>query len=472
MKSYDAVVVGSGPNGLAAAIVLAQRGLSVQVREANSTIGGGARSAELTLPAFVHDICSAVHPLGVGSPFFQTLPLAEHGLEWIHPTAPLAHPLDDQPACLLERSIEETAATISPDGRAYESLVAPLVRSWEALSSEILGPLHLPRHPLLMARFGLSALRSASAVANQRFRGPRAKALLAGLAAHSILPLNRSASAAIGLVLALAGHAVGWPIPRGGAQKISDALADYLRSLGGEIVTDAPVRSAKDLPPARAVLFDLTPRQVLRIAADELPGGYRRKLQAFRYGPGIFKLDWALTAPIPWSAPECLRAATVHVGGTLEQIAESESAAWEGKHAGNPFVLLAQPTLFDPSRAPAGSHTAWAYCHVPHGSTKDMTLPIEKQVERFAPGFRDLVAGRCSMTSHDVERHNANNVGGDIGGGANLLGQLLARPILSLNPYRIPRKGWYLCSSSTPPGGGVHGMCGYHAARAALRDIL
>jgi phytoene dehydrogenase-like protein len=472
MKTWDAVVVGSGPNGLAAAIVLAQRGLSVQVREANSTIGGGARSAELTLPGFVHDICSAVHPLGLGSPFFQALPLAEHGLEWIHPMAPLAHPLDGEPACLLHRSIEDTAATIAPDGSAYESLVGPLARSWRELSGEILAPLHFPRHPLKMARFGMAGLRSASAVANQRFRGPRAKALFAGLAAHSILPMTQSASAAIGLVLAMAGHAVGWPIPRGGAQRISDSLAAYFRSLGGEITTDTPVRSAKDLPPARIVLFDVTPRQLLRIAADELPIGYRRKLQSFRYGPGIFKLDWALSGVIRWSAPECQQAATVHVGGTLEEIAASETAAWEGRHAEKPFVLLAQASLFDPSRAPAGSHTAWAYCHVPHGSTKDMTQAIENQVERFAPGFRDLIIGRSAMTSRDVERHNSNNIGGDIGGGANVLGQLLARPVLSLNPYRIPRQGWYLCSSSTPPGGGVHGMCGYHAAQAALRDVL
>jgi phytoene dehydrogenase-like protein len=472
LRSYDAIIVGSGPNGLAAAIVLARAGRSVLVREANENIGGGARSAELTLPGFVHDVCSAVHPLAAGSPFFRTLPLREHGLEFIYPPAPLAHPLDDGTAILLERSVEGTSETLDePDAASYRKLMHPLVSSWSLLESELLGPIHLPRHPLALARFGLRALRSARGLAESWFEGTRARALFAGLAAHSMLPLERIPSAAFALVLGITGHAVGWPVTRGGAQKITDALASYLRSLGGEMVTGARVESLDDLPPARVILCDVTPRQFLRIAGHRLPEGYKRKLERYVYGPAAYKIDWALDGPIPWKAKECARAATVHLGGTFEEIAASERAPWEGKHAERPFVLLAQPSLFDPTRAPAGKHTVWAYCHVPNGSSFEMTERIERQIERFAPGFRMRVLARSVMPPAELERKNTNLVGGDINGGAQTLRQLFTRPVLRLNPYSTPTKGLYICSSSTPPGGGVHGMCGYMAARAALNDF-
>lgn len=467
---YDAIVVGAGPNGLAAAIELARAHRSVLVREAAETIGGGARSAELTLPGFLHDICSAVHPLAAGSPFFRTLPLHEHGLEWIQPPLPLAHPLDDGTAVILSRSLEETAGTLDEDGRAYRHLLGPFVSHWPQLEPALLGPLlRLPRSPLTVARFGLSGIRPAARLARHAFEGERARALFAGLAAHSILPLERAGSAAFGLILAAVGHAVGWPSPRGGSQRISDALASYFRSLGGEIETGAPVASLDELPRARVVLCDVTPRQLAHLGAGRLPARYARRLERYRYGPGAFKVDWALDAPIPWTAPECRRAGTIHLGGTLDEIAHSEQAAWRGDHVDRPFVLLTQPSLFDDTRAPSGKQTAWAYCHVPNASIFDMTDRIEEQIERFAPGFRDLVLERSVMSPADLERHNPNLVGGDIAGGAQDLGQLLARPALRLNPYSTPARGLYLCSSSTPPGAGVHGMCGYHAARAALR---
>ncbi len=469
-RSYDAVVIGAGPNGLAAAIRLAQAGLSVLVVEAEDQIGGGARSSELTLPGFVHDVCSAVHPLAKGSPFFRTLPLESHGLEWIEPSAPLAHPLDDGTAVLLERSIERTTETLGGDAAAYRKLMTPLVRDWERLDAELLAPLHIPKHPFALARFGLRGLRSARRLAESRFKRREARALFAGLAAHSAVPLERMATSAFGLVLGMTGHAVGWVFPRGGAGRIADALASYLRSLGGEIVTGWRVESLDELPRARLVLCDLTTRGLLRIAEDKLPSAYRRRLERYRYGPAVFKVDWALDAPVPWKAEACLRAGTVHLGGTLEEIAVAEQAAWKGEHAGRPFVLVAQPSLFDETRAPVGKHTLWAYCHVPLGSNFDMTGRIEAQIERFAPGFRDLVLARHVMPPGALERHNANLVGGDINGGAQDIRQLFTRPVLRLNPYSTPIKGLYLCSSSTPPGGGVHGMCGYHAAQAALRD--
>jgi phytoene dehydrogenase-like protein len=466
---YDAVVVGSGPNGLAAAITLARAGFSVLVREAAATPGGGASSEPLTLPGFVHDVCSAVHPLGVASPFFRRLPLAAHGLAWIQPPAAVAHPFDDGTAALLERSTARTGQWLGPDAAAYRALMDPLVARWEELYSEVLGPLHLPRHPILLARFGLRALLPTTWLVKRLFRGARARALFAGVAAHATLPLGQPPSAAFGLVLGVAGHAVGWPVARGGSGRIAGALVSYLRSLGGEVVTDAPVGSLDDLPPARAVLLDLTPRQVLRIAGPRLPRAYCRQLQRFQYGLGTFKLDWALAGPVPWRAPDCARAATVHLGGTIEEIEAERAASWAGRPPERPFVLLVQPSLFDPSRAPDGKQTAWAYCHVPNGSPADMTEQIEAQVERFAPGFRDRIIARHAMGPAALERHNANLVGGDISGGEETLRQLFFRPALRPVPYATPLRGLFICSSSTPPGGGVHGMCGHHAARAAMK---
>ncbi len=469
-RSYDAIVIGSGPNGLASAIELARAGRSVIVYEAEETIGGGARSAELTLPGFVHDICSAVHPLAVASPFFRTLPLAAYGLEWIHPPAPLAHPFDDGTVAMLEKSIDQTSETLGGDSEAYRKLMRPLAASWGLLESALLGPVRWPRHPVALARFGIRGLRSARGLSEHLFKGERARALFAGLAAHSMLPLEQMVTAAFGLVLGITGHQVGWPVPRGGSQRIADALASYLRSLGGEIVTGARVESVEELPPSRAVLCDVTPRQLLRLAGQRLPDGYRRKLARYRYGPAAFKIDWALDGPIPWKAADCARAATVHLGGTLDEVAASERAPSKGEHAEKPFVLLAQPSLFDPTRAPAGKHTAWAYCHVPNGSTFDMTERIENQIERYAPGFRGRVLARKVTTPAGLERHNANLVGGDINGGAQDIRQLFLRHGLRI--YSTPAKGLYICSSSTPPGGGVHGMCGHFAARAALRSAL
>ncbi len=464
----DAVVVGSGPNGLAAAITLAAAGRSVRVIEADLSVGGGARSADLTLPGFVSDICSTSYPLAGSSPFFEHQPFEKHGLRWLHPAAPLAHPFDDGTAVVLERSIQATAQQLGPDERAYIRLMKPLAAHWNELAKQILGPLRPPRHPLVLARFGLEAMRSGRGLAEAWFKGERARALVAGLAAHSVLPLEQSPTAAFALVMGGAAHAVGWPFASGGAQRITDALVSLLRSMGGEIVTGTRIQAIEELPPARVVLFDVTPRQFLNIARDRLPRAYRRALEGFRYGPGVFKMDWALDAPIPWRAHECLRAGIVHVGGKLEEIAASERAAWEDKVAERPFVILAQPTLFDPSRAPAGKHVAWAYCHVPNGSTEDMTARIETQIERFAPGFRDRILARHVMPPAELERHNANYVGGDIGGGAMVLRQLFTRPSLQVNPYSTPLRGTFLCSASTPPGGGVHGMCGYYAAKAAF----
>jgi len=470
MKTRSCVVVGSGPNGLAAAITLAREGHRVTVFEAEDTIGGGTRSAELTLPGFVHDLCSAIHPTGVASPFFRSLPLEKFGLEWIHPAAPLAHPLDDGDAVMLYRSIDETVAGLARDGPAYRRLFAPLVSRCDPLLDAMLAPLIPPRHPLLLARFGWHGMRSVRAIAHAEFRDAPARALFAGMGAHSIIPLEAPFSASFALVLGMLGHAYGWPFPRGGSQAIADAMAGYLRSLGGEIVTSHRVRTPADLPAAGAVLFDITPRQLLDIAGDRLSPGYRRQLERFRYGPAAFKLDWALDGPIPWRASGCALAATVHLGGTLEEIAASERAATHGSAAEAPFIILAQPSLFDPSRAPPGKHTAWAYCHVPNGSVVNMTDRIEGQVERFAPGFRARILERHVMGPAEIERHNANYIGGDIVGGSNDAWQILARPVPRLNPYATSVKGWYLCSASTPPGGGVHGMAGYHAARTLLRS--
>jgi phytoene dehydrogenase-like protein len=464
----DAIVVGAGPNGLAAAIVLAQSGLSVRVLEAADTVGGGARSAELTLPGFVHDVCSAIHPLGVASPFFRTLPLVEHGLEWIEPPAALAHPFDDGTAVVLERSPDAAVSGLGEDEARWQRLFAPLARDAEPLLEDVLAPLHLPAHPLLLARFGARATLPATALARLSFRGAKARGVFAGLAAHSMLRLERPPSAAFGLMLGLLAHSVGWPLPRGGSQRLADALASYLRSLGSEIETGRRVDSLAELGDTRPVLLDVTPRGLLALAGDRLPTRYRRRLERYRYGPGVFKLDWALDGPIPWRAEECARAATVHLGATLEEITVSEAAAVRGEVTERPYVLLAQQSLFDRTRAPAGGHTAWAYCHVPNGSAVDMTERIEAQVERFAPGFRDRILARSALGPADLERYNENYVGGDINGGAAILSQLFTRPVARLSPYTTPLPGVLLCSSSTPPGGGVHGMSGYHAARAAL----
>ena len=466
-KQYDAIVVGAGPNGLAAAIELARNGKRVCVYEANDVIGGGARSKALTLPGFIHDTCSAVHPLGVGSPFFKTLPLKSHGLEFIFPAAALAHPFDDGSALLLHQSIEKTSQQLGADAHAYTRLFEPLVRDWEMLAPELLGPLRFPSHPFAMTRFGLNGIRAAAGFVNSRFKEDRTRTFFAGVVAHSCLSLDRVGTTAFGLVLLTLGHAVGWPIPRGGAQKVSDALARYLKELGGEIITSSRVESIADLPPSRCVLFDVTPRQLVRIAGERFPKSFSAKLSEYRYGPAAFKLDWALDGPVPWRAAECTQAATVHLGGSFAEIEASEAAVWEGKVTDRPYVLCAQPSLFDSSRAPEGKHTLWAYCHVPNGSEIDMTEAIENQVERFAPGFRARILARASTSPAQFENNNANLVGGDINGGAATITQLFARP--TLRTYSTPLDGVYLCSSSTPPGGGVHGMCGYHAARRALR---
>ena len=473
-SSYDAVVVGAGPNGLAAAITLARAGHSVVLFEAKESIGGGSRSMELTLPGFVHDVCSAIHPLGLGSAFFRTLPLERYGVEWIHPPAPLAHPLDDGNVALLERSIEATGATLGRDARAYEKLMTPMVAHWERITSAFLGPLRpqpLLAHPFSLASFGLKALRSIDGLAESRFKGQAARAMFGGMSAHSMLPFDHATGAAAGLLLGLLGHAVGWPLARGGSQAIVDAMAAYLRSLGGEIVTGIEVKSLDMLPSSRVALCDVTPRQLLRIAGERLPNSYQRKLRSFRYGPGVFKLDLALDGPIPWKSQECLRAATVHLGGTLPEIAAGEASVWRGEHPERPFVLLAQPSLFDETRAPAGKQTVWAYCHVPAGSTFDMTGRIESQIERFAPGFRDRVLARHTFSAAQMEVYNANYVGGDINGGVQDLWQMFTRPTIQVNPYATPLDNVFLCSSSTPPGGGVHGLCGYYAARAALSKL-
>lgn len=467
---YDAVVVGAGQNGLAAAVTLAESGRSVLVLEGESVIGGGARSEEVTLPGFIHDICSTVHPLGITSPAFKRMPLEAHGLEWVQSPAAVAHPLDGGRAAIMERSVRATAALLGRDGPAYRALFESLTARWDDLAPELLQPLiHLPRHPLLLARFGLPALLPASVLARAAFRDEPARALFAGLAAHATLPLDSIPTASFGMVLALAGHAVGWPIARGGSQQIVAALASYLRSLGGAIVTDAYVSDLADLPPARATLLDVTPAQFLRIAGKQLPDGYRRQLSRYKYGLGTFKVDWALDGPVPWQAPECRRAATVHLGGTLEEIAAARRGEVAGQPAERPLVLFVQPTLFDPSRAPAGKHVAWGYCHVPLHSTFDMTARIEAQVERFAPGFRERIIARHTYNSVELERHNPNLFGGDIGGGETTLGQLVFRPTPSFSPYATPLPNVFLCSAATPPGGGVHGMGGYNAARTALR---
>jgi phytoene dehydrogenase-like protein len=471
--AVDAIVVGAGPNGLAAAITLARAGRSVRVYEAASEAGGGTRTAELTLPGFRHDVCSTVMSLTAVSPFFKSVDLAAHGVELVHSDAPLAHPLDDGRAVVLERSVGATSDGLGgTDGRAWQRLFGPLVRDASKLGPEILRPIvHVPRHPLALARFGLPGLRSAEGLARGRFEGEAARALFAGIAAHSMLSLDRPLSASFGLVLATFAHAVGWPVVRGGAAAVSSALVAELESAGGEVVTGHRVDALADLPPARAVLVDVTPRQLVVIAGDRLPPRSRRLAERFRYGSGVFKVDWALDGPVPWSAEGPRRAATVHIGGDLQEIAASEADVAAGRHPARPFVLFVQYLPWDASRAPEGKATAWAYCHVPAGSNVDMTDRIEAQVERFAPGFRDLVLGRTTHGPAQMEDYDANYVGGDINGGIQDARQLIFRPWPSLDPYRVG-EGLYLCSSSTPPGGGVHGMSGMLAARSALRHEL
>ena len=468
---YDAIVVGSGPNGLTAAITLQQKGLSVLIVEAKNTIGGGLRSAELTIPGFQHDICSAIHPLAVASPFFNSLPLHKHGLTFIQPKIAVAHPLDDGKSAVLSNSVEETAGLLGSDKNSYLKLIEPITKQWDALLPELLAPLHFPKDPVNFAKFGLKALQPATWIAN-KFESREAKALWAGMAAHSIQPLSNLTTSAIGLVLMTAAHKQGWPIPKGGSQSLANALASYFMSIGGEIKTDFLVTSLDQLPSTKAILFDITPRQLLKIAGHRFSNIYKWQLEKYRYGMGVFKVDWALDGKIPFTSEQARDAGTLHLGNTFAEIAASELATSKGKHPEKPFVLLAQQSIFDDTRSPKGKHVVWGYCHVPNGSTKDMTDVIEKQVERFAPNFKERILARHTFNTVQLEEYNPNYIGGDINGGIIDLGQLFTRPALRYSPYRTSEKGLYLCSSSTPPGGGVHGMCGFHAAQRAWKDIF
>jgi len=464
---YDAIIVGSGPNGLAAGIRLVLEGLNVKIFEAADTIGGGMRTKELMRPGYRHDVCSAIHPMAASSPFLKQLPLEKHGLQWIHPIHPAAHPLDNEPAVILYRDLEEMIFHLKDDGANYKDIIKPLTSHWEDLTRDFLGPLKFPANPVQMASFGLKALQPAS-LFQTRFDMDRTKALFAGMVAHSMLPLDYWSTTAIGLVFFGTAHTGGWPLPKGGSQSLADAMARYFKSLGGKIETGCEIKNMSQIPKTKAILFDLTPLQVLRIVAGEFPLQYRRKLNKFRYGPGAFKLDYILKEPVPWRDHECRRAGTVHLGGTFDEIAEAESKTNQGNHPHNPFVLVAQQSLFDSTRTPDEKHTLWAYCHVPNGSVRDMTDAIESQIERFAPGFKDVIEEKAAMNTADFQEYNANYYGGDINGGRQNLDQLFSRPVSMINPYGTPAKGIYFCSSSTPPGGGVHGMCGFHAANKVL----
>lgn len=467
---FNAVIIGAGPNGIAAGIRLAQAGWSVKIFERNDTIGGGTRTQELTKPGFHHDVCSAIHPLAKASPFLKTLPLEKYGIEWIQPDIPVAHPLDDQPAAALFRSLEKTADTFGNDGSAYQQLIQPFIQQWDELVPQLLAPFQLlPKNPLLMARFGLQGLRSAKALA-AKFKTNRLRALFAGLAAHGILPFDQTATAAIGLVLGIAAHTVGWPFPKGGSHRLTQAMSQHFESLGGKIETNTEITSVNQLPHSDVILFDITPKQILDIAKDDLPHSYIRKLEDYKYGAGVFKIDFALSDPIPWKDETCQKAGTVHLGNTYEEIARSETEIVRNKHSEKPFVLVAQHSLFDDSRAPDDKHTAWAYCHVPNGSTKDMTEPIINQIERFAPGIRDCILDKHVMDTKAMETYNPNYIGGDINGGRQDITQLFTRPAGLFDPYHIPNTNLFICSSSSPPGGGVHGMCGYHAAESAIKN--
>jgi phytoene dehydrogenase-like protein len=467
----DAIVIGSGPNGLAAAIELARNDLDVLVLEADDEVGGGTRSAELTLPGFLHDVCSAVHPMGILSPFYRQLPLAEHGLEWILPPASIAHPLDEGDAVMHYRSLDRTAEGLGRDRRRYLRLIEPLMHDVHGLLGDAMGPLGIPKHPIQMARFGLRAIFSANRLARLLFREERARALLAGCGGHSVLPLSQPLTGALATLFLLTGHVESWPVARGGSRAIAQALAGHLESLGGRIQTGHRVERLDALPEARVVVFDTSPEQLSTISGEALPAGYRRRLGRYRYGPGVFKIDWALDGPIPWKDPRCLEASTVHVGGTLEEICASERDMYRGRHSDRPYLILCQQSQFDESRAPAGKHTGYAYCHVPPGSTVDRTEAVEAQVERFAPGFRDRILARHTMNAADFERHNPNYKGGAITGGVADAFQLFNRPVTRLDPYSTPNPRLFICSAATPPGGGVHGLGGYYAARSALRRL-
>lgn len=467
---YDALVIGAGPNGLSAAILLAQQNLKVKVIEARDSVGGGTRTEELTEPGFYHDICSAVHPTGVGAPYLKTLPLQDYGLEWIHPDYPVAHPLDHGEAVIVPKSLDEAVDRLGNDGMNYKRLIEDFVQNWDRLSNDLFGPVRIPDNPLSMMRFGWYGMFSAKLLANSIFENIETKAFFAGLAGHSIIPLEKVFTGSFGLVFAASIHAAGWPVARRGSHSITKAMAAYFESLGGEIETGNEINSTRDLPNAKSVLFDLTPKQIANIARDDLPDSYLKKLNSFTYGPGAFKMDFALSEPVPWENEDCKKAGTIHLGGTFKEIAESERNTWDGKFNDNPFVLVSQPSLFDDTRAPEGKHTLWAYCHVPNGSEQDCSSQIINQIERFAPGFRDTIISYNAMNAVDFEQYNANYIGGDINGGAQFFKQLIFRPLIQWDPYRLAGKSMYICSSSTPPGGGVHGMCGYHAAKSALKN--
>ncbi|PKA16547.1 phytoene desaturase family protein [Leptospira haakeii] len=470
-EEYDICIIGSGPNGLAAASVLAGSGLSVLILEASDTIGGGLRTKELTLPGFHHDVCSAAHPMGILSPYLKTLPLEKHGLKWIEPEASVAHPLDGESAVLLKLSLEETAKELGKDKKSYIKLISPFLKNPEGLLSDALAPLGIPKHPFLLARFGLLGLQPAKSLANSWFKEERAKALFAGCAGHAIFPLEKFLSGALGLLFSLTGHVRSWPVVEGGSAMIAKSMESYLKELGVKIKTNYKVSSLAQLPKTKAILFDTSPDQLGSVAGNTLSSSYIQRISSYKYGPGVFKMDWALDGPIPWKDPNCLKASTVHVGGKLSEIAKAESEVWSGKHPDRPYMLVVQQSQFDPTRAPKGKHTGYAYCHVPSGSTKDMTEIIENQIERFAPGFKDGILARHSMNTKDFYSYNLNYVGGAITGGAADLPQAFFRPIARMNPYTTPNPHIYICSASTPPGGGVHGMCGYYAAKAVLKKI-
>lgn len=464
-ETYDAVVIGSGPNGLSAAIQLARQGQKVLIIEAAHEVGGGMRTNELTLEGFHHDICSAVHPMAYISPFFKSLNLEKHGLEWIFPQASVAHPLDNEPAVLLSKSVAATAENLGIDSKRYQQLLKPYLNNPEGLFSDLLKPLGIPKHPYLMGHFGMKAILPATLFSKLYFKGTRAKALFAGCTGHSVLPFDKFFTSALGMVFLLSGHMVDWVIPKGGSKAIGDALLKVFKEYGGEVILNTRINNFGQLPKAKRYFFDTDPKQLASIASDQLPKSYLRRLNKYNYGPGVFKIDYALSEPIPWKDKNCLKASTVHLGGTFEEIARSEKEAWQGIHSEKPYVLMTQQSQFDTTRSPKGKHTGWAYCHVPHGSTKDMTKVIEQQIERFAPGFKEVILAKHTMNSQDYFNYNPNYLGGAVTGGAADITQLFTRPVMRRNPYSTPNPSIYICSASTPPGGGVHGLCGYYAAK-------